>query len=194
MKYLFIIYDEGDQYKITGCREESDDNFMIDPKLYYETKSEQFYNQVKKLLETDYILTYSKSIGDPTISQLTKIKLDSLEQKKAKTRTQGKNISQQRFDYMIAFDFFEFQILNNQLISKNIIITDENREEEYLKIINSGDSKLIDLLEKYLEILDRLTVHKHQYDNFITFKNRVNASTNNDEVEAAYTAFAKSMS
>ncbi len=72
-----------------------------------------------------------------------------------------------------AFDFFEFTMCNNFLASKGFFITDENREEVYIQIINSGDEKVIEHLEKYLNLLDRISVPNYQYNSYLEFEEAV---------------------
>lgn len=53
-------------------------------------------------------------------------------------------------------DFVSFMLLNNEFVSKGYIITEENREENYIKIIETGDMQLIDKLEKYISLIDSI--------------------------------------
>jgi predicted ATP-dependent Lon-type protease len=47
-------------------------------------------------------------------------------------------------------------VLNNLLNSKGYFIHDDNREEVYLEILETGDSGLIDTLERYLNMKDEI--------------------------------------
>jgi len=51
-------------------------------------------------------------------------------------------------------DFVSFMLLNNKFSSKGIFITDDNKEECYIKVIESGDESLILDLEKYIGLKD----------------------------------------
>jgi hypothetical protein len=51
-------------------------------------------------------------------------------------------------------DFVSFMLLNNKFINKGIVITDDNKEECYIKIIEMGDESLITDLEKYISLKD----------------------------------------
>lgn len=53
-------------------------------------------------------------------------------------------------------DFVSFMTLNNKFASKNIFITDDNKEEQYIKVIESGDESLIQDLETYINLRDRI--------------------------------------
>lgn len=53
-------------------------------------------------------------------------------------------------------DFVSLMLLNNKFISKGIVITDDNKEECYIKIIESGEESLISELERYLVLKDSI--------------------------------------
>lgn len=53
-------------------------------------------------------------------------------------------------------DFVTYINLNNRFSSKGIFITDNNKEEAYIKIIETGDETLITDLETFITIKDSL--------------------------------------
>jgi hypothetical protein len=68
-------------------------------------------------------------------------------------------------------DIVKFMILTNEFMSKGIFITDDNREEFYIKIIEIGEESLIGKLEEYLNMKDSINViqrKKEEYQNIIT--------------------------
>lgn len=67
-------------------------------------------------------------------------------------------------------DFVNFIILNNKFTSKGIFITEENREDSYIKIIEMGDESLITDLEKYINLLESIKIindKKQEYEDII---------------------------
>lgn len=190
-KHLFIIHDNGTSWKITGTRIEMDDNFMPDPTMYFETGSEDFFDFVKELLENSNEVTYPKGIIPTKAADFTITPLDSLTVYKARVRTMGKHMLKEHCDFTLQFDFFQFNVLNNKLIEAGYVITDENRESKYLDIINTGDTDLINDLDAYLEIRDRINVYNHNYNNFIQFKANVNEAVDEASVDAALVAFGE---
>lgn len=67
-------------------------------------------------------------------------------------------------------DFVSLMMLNNKFLDKDIIITDDNREECYIKIIEMGDDSLIDDLEHYINLRDsikEIEKNKTEYHNVI---------------------------
>lgn len=47
-------------------------------------------------------------------------------------------------------------ILHDKFAAEGIFITNENREEKYIEILEKDDPKLLEDLEKYIEALDRV--------------------------------------
>ena len=68
-------------------------------------------------------------------------------------------------------DFVSFMMLNNKFASKNIFITDENKEEQYIKVIESGDISLIEDLETYINLRDKIQnieAQKKEYTDLVS--------------------------
>lgn len=79
-------------------------------------------------------------------------------------------------------DFVSFLILNNEFASKGYIITEDNREETYIKIIETGDIQLINDLEKYINLKDSIKELQRKKDEFYDIIEKLNnLSDLNDE-------------
>ena len=63
---------------------------------------------------------------------------------------------EQRTEVLNMVDFITFIDVNNILHSKGFFITEDNREEKYLEILETGNDELIDLLEEFLIAKDNL--------------------------------------
>ena len=62
-------------------------------------------------------------------------------------------------DKILAFqllDMIELMRVNNKFAALGIFITDDNREEQYIKVIESGDDSLIVELENYINLTDKI--------------------------------------
>jgi hypothetical protein len=86
-------------------------------------------------------------------------------------------------------DYVTFMQLNNTFSSKGIFISEKNKEEKYIEIIETGDESLIEDLEKYITLLDNIKgiqkkkdeytkiieelQHLHDYDNIDEVNNIV---------------------
>ena len=89
------------------------------------------------------------------------------------------------------FALFNFFKLNHYLESKGYFITDENREEEYLKVINSGDTEVLEKLSEYLDSLDEFNAVDEAYKAFKDFKDRIDSAVDEEELRSVYNEFAK---
>jgi predicted transcriptional regulator len=77
-------------------------------------------------------------------------------------------------DYALYID------INNELASKGFFITDENREEKYLEILETGDDKLIDALEEFLILKDELSILKTARKIFTEILQKLKEADEND--------------
>lgn len=67
-------------------------------------------------------------------------------------------------------DLITFMLLNNKLANKGFYITEDNKEEKYIEIIETCDEQLIEDLEKYIFLLDKIKIlqnKKNEYDSII---------------------------
>jgi hypothetical protein len=81
---------------------------------------------------------------------------------------------------------YEFTILNNELANYGIFITNSNREEKYIEILELEDDNLIDVLERYLICRDEISRSFAAYENYRKFKQDLNdAGTTNEVNEIA---------
>lgn len=76
--------------------------------------------------------------------------------------------------------FYGFICLNNELADKGFFITDQNREKKYLEILETGDEKLIEKLETYLNYKDEIARVSHLNTKFMEFRKKIN-----EEADAA---------
>jgi hypothetical protein len=53
-------------------------------------------------------------------------------------------------------DFVSLMLLNNKFANKGIFITEDNKEECYIKIIEQGDESLIEDLERFINLADSI--------------------------------------
>jgi hypothetical protein len=70
--------------------------------------------------------------------------------------------------------FYGFTVLNNDLVDKGYAITAENREENYLKILETGDEALINKLEDYLNYKDEIERVAQLERKFSKYKTEIN--------------------
>ena len=78
-------------------------------------------------------------------------------------------------------DIVSIMLLNNKFCSKGIFITDDNREECYIKIIELGDESLILDLEKFINLKDSINLIEKNKEEYVEIVNSLrNLSDYND--------------
>lgn len=85
---------------------------------------------------------------------------------------------------------FEYISINNELISKGYFISEENREEKYLEILNKESEEFIEKFIKYLEIMDRMYVEKEIIKKFDDLVENLQAANSKEEMENLYVIFS----
>lgn len=63
-------------------------------------------------------------------------------------------------------DFVSFIMLQNKFADKGIFITNSNKEQCYIKIIEQGDDSLIVDLERFINLMDSMQVIEKQKDEY----------------------------
>ena len=90
--------------------------------------------------------------------------------------------------------FFDFSVLNNTLLTKGYYITDENKEEKYLEILQTADESLINLLQDYLESLAKISeyyaLHKAYKQSILAIEDASDVQEVNNNREAFLTQFS----
>lgn len=81
------------------------------------------------------------------------------------------------FGLIPQYSYFRFAYLNNIFASRGIFITDENREESYIRILETEDEILIKHLEEYLVTLTNLNQYEKLYQCFINAKEKILVET-----------------
>jgi hypothetical protein len=81
------------------------------------------------------------------------------------------------------FALYGFIILNNDLSANGYFITNENREEKYLEILETGDEKLIAKLEDYLNYKDEIAEVAQLERKFSAYRAEIKAAATTEEVK-----------
>jgi hypothetical protein len=84
---------------------------------------------------------------------------------------------------------YEYTIINNYLCDKGYFIHDDNREEVYLSILETGDDVLIDRLETYLNAKDEIGRASALDQLYRKLYKSVNGCTSIDEVDNFFNDF-----
>ena len=88
---------------------------------------------------------------------------------------------------------YGFTVLNNDMINAGYAITNENREEKYLEILETGDEKLIAKLEDYLNYKDEIEGVAHIERKFSAFRSELKSTATIEEVTQLESRFLDSI-
>lgn len=190
-KYLIkIIDDVTDWKKMSGYRVINDewgaDTFVVDPDLFLDVTSNQF-TYVKNLLDSGATITYPASASPPTQDDLTIVNVTPL--RAAKVRAYSGIASQlnaRLMSNLTMLNIYRFVVTDNILKNGGYFVTDDNREQVYLDIVNSGVQKYIRALEEYLDAKDRMSVDFSFGTKFLIFEDNLRAATTVQEVKDLY--------
>jgi hypothetical protein len=98
-------------------------------------------------------------------------------------------LTKTRLDDTMYFAFFNFTLNNNKLAAAGFIVTDENREDKYLEIVNKNDADLLDSLSIYLESLDTLKIYNKYYLLYKNFITKLDEQTDVDSANKVFDEF-----
>lgn len=90
-------------------------------------------------------------------------------------------------------DFVSYMMINNKFLNKGIVITDDTKEEGYIKIIETGDETLITELERFIELRDKIQeieTKKNEYQDIIGQLKRVD-SNDSDAINGIVEAYLR---
>jgi len=87
------------------------------------------------------------------------------------------------------FALYGFMMLNNDLANAGYFITNDNREEKYLTILETGQEDLIAKLEDYLNYKDEIENVAHLERKFSKFKKDLRVATTVEDVQGIQDRF-----
>lgn len=182
-KEFFIIFDKGENWEITDTMIIPDGYEMKHEGVLDVSDNKELFEAVREKLKTHRIL-YQKDIEGKLIEEdLMLIAYDLLEISRQRKITQGKEYLNTRIGLTDMFGFVEFVILNNILMEKGYVITDTNRHEKYLEIVETGDMELIEKLEDFLEIRDSIAFKYSWYNIYKEYVKKINKAESIKELQ-----------
>ncbi len=166
-------------YRISAASHHDTDRYMtVDETIYnyvvfYITDNDLYFDEVlEEVVSTDEIIL-------KPVDSLMKMKNNAIAA-----------YALQEFSHQIDISFFmvvmRFIMLTSDLFAAGYFITDTNKEEKYLDILNSGDPKLIECLEDYLSIIDVFADLRVFMDNYFTFDVNLKSCNTSEEVITAF--------
>lgn len=156
---LAIVVDMGAFYQVVGLTKNNLDNLANADEKYLKCSSAA-YKMMEDAIAAGKIVRLPKSLqvgevlpGEVNIITSTMNDLDATKQA---ALVKCRNVVNLNLSKLAGLTLYGFTVLNNDLISAGYVITNENREEQYLKILETADEKLISKLEEYLNYRDEI--------------------------------------
>ena len=183
---LAMVVDCGTHWKVTNVTKNTLDNLADREekllKLSYNTyrKIEESLLlgkliHVTKNMSTDEVLPWEIEVLDVSSE-------NPLQQAKNHSLTKVRLLVTPMFSKIAGLTLYGFMVLNNDLINAGYAITNENREEKYLQILETGDEKLISKLEDYLNYKDEIEKVAHLERKFSKFKDTILSSSTVEDI------------
>ena len=190
---IAAVIDKGDYFEVEYITSNLVENFVSNGRflklnsLTAELIKEGLNNERNIRIVKDYqdveIHPYDIVVSEDIDSELDKYKKIYMRKARQNVTHQQANVS--------GIMLYEYTVINNYLCDKGYFIHDENREEKYLEILETGDEILIDKLEIYLNAKDyigRASTLEHKY--FELYRELNNAIDKN-QVDNIYKTFMK---
>ncbi len=126
-----------------------------DKNLYIILKGKDAENATNWLLEGRIVFIESGKIQKGDVDKYRDVPISDTKRVQAVKAAELELNSKVQTINMI--DYITYIDSNNELMESGFIITDSNREEKYLELLETNDEHLIDLLEELLIIKDRMS-------------------------------------
>ena len=189
MKNIFIIQDKGDVWEITDTTIQPDD-YVVDPDMVVEVDRPLFIFVKNKLPAA--IIQYPKAIDGRLIKEdLTIVDLDAVTSHRERVLNKAREYISTRLNAVSLFELYEFLVCNLDLIEKGFVITNKNRRQKYLDIIDEGEIETIDLLERLLNSKDKLESISGWYNQYRTFESDLYKMNEIDDIDIRFGVFVQ---
>ena len=134
------------------------DQIYSSPGKYYCYAKLEEGSKIRNCMLTDKVLT----IGEDKLQKFVTLEdfkfanMNSVRERKIKKVREIYNVMNDRMATVTGLSLYSFFSDMVRLAAHGHFITDENREESYLKIVDSADEDLIQCLETYLDSKDKI--------------------------------------
>lgn len=184
---LAVVEDHGSHWAVTNVTKNTLDNLANRDEKYlklsyvaYKTISDALMAgkqvTITKSLMTDEVLPFEVTVLDASET------VDPLVAAKNASIIKIRMLVTPELSKIAGLTLYGFIVLNNDLTTRGYFITDANREEQYLAILETGDEELIDILEQYLNYRDEIDRVAQLERRFSAFRKSVMDAASVDEV------------
>ena len=189
MKNILIIQDKGAVWEITDTTIQPDD-YVVDPEMVVEVPKDLFVFIKNKLHAAQ--IQYSKDIAGKLIKEdLVIVDYDPVTSHRERILNKAREYISTRLNAVSLFELYEFLVCNLDLIEKGFVITNKNRRQKYLDIIDAGEIETIDLLERLLNSKDKLESISGWYNQYRTFESDLYKLNSVDDIDERFKVFVQ---
>jgi len=189
MKFILIKVDKGDVWGITGTTVQTDD-FVVDETVM-EIDNKNLFDYIKERIVSAEIQVSKKIKGKLIKEDLIEIEYDTLHVYKERMIHKGREYLSTRLNVATLFDYVDFIMANNVLVSNGYFITPLNKRESFLKIIESDNQDLLQAIDTYTSIESKLTVTNGWWKTYKDFEQKVYNAKDVTEVDDKYKIFVQ---
>lgn len=189
---LALVEDRGSYYQVLGTTKNtfdvvanSEEKYLklssIAADMLHEALAKGGNVRLPKSLQSNEVLPGELEIIIPTDSEIDAVRNNAMYKAKQLVTFELGKIS--------SFTLYKYNILHDELAAEGYFITNKNREQKYIEIIETGDADLISSLEKYLEARDTIDRAIGVYDKLNAYMANLNNLSTVDEIATAQSAF-----
>ena len=184
---LAIVQDRGPHWAVTNVTQNTLDNRADREEKYLKLNSGAFEIirraliehksvRIKKTLVANEVMPWEVEVVDLS-------KTDPINDLRDASITKVRMLVTPEITKIAGLTLYGFIVLNNDLASAGYFITNDNREEKYLEILETGDEKLIAKLEDYLNYKDEIEMSAQLERKFTAFRADIRAATTAEEIK-----------
>ena len=185
---LAVVEDRGTYWRVANVMQNTLDNQANrnESVLRLSYMSAQLIKEAllaNKLVNIPKSLTTTEVLpGEFTIVDLAQT--DEIQEARNATLVKIRMLVTPELSKISGFALYGFMILNNDLANTGYFITNDNREEKYLEILETGDEKLITKLEDYLNYKDEIERVAQLERKFSACRSEIQSANTVDEIVA----------
>jgi len=179
-------------YKVLSCGTNTDEIMALGQgqQVIYLSDTE-VYNFIDESLKKGEVLVIPKDITNITVKDILVGKnfVKAFDALKYSLKTKFKDMIINRLGKIGMMEILDYMITSMKLLDKGIIITDQNREDKYIDILNNGSEEDVSMLEEYLAIYDKIRTYYALYKYYKKFEEDIDNTSSVEEAEKVYNLY-----
>lgn len=180
MRYLCIIHDLEDNFRVTGF-DTKKDNEIFDASKYLEVDEDSFYKL--KEISKENSISYPKDNSSFDMSKIIVTKEDSLQLHKYSSKMKAISSFKEKFSEMDTFLFLKYFCLSIELSDKGYFIHKNNMSTILEKIKLENNESLLQKATDLCEIIDEIESKMTTYTNLTDTLKKINSSSKVERID-----------